>query len=45
LPPLAFELVFSPALYLFWSSLHVVHTALARSERGEAVAGRAVAAA
>lgn len=38
LPPLAFELVFSPALYLFWSSLHVVHTALARSERGEAVA-------
>jgi hypothetical protein len=30
LPPLAFEVAFSPSLYLFWSSLHVLHTALAR---------------
>jgi hypothetical protein len=24
------EWAFSPAIYLFWASLHVVHTALAR---------------
>jgi hypothetical protein len=30
LPPLAYELVFSPSLYLFWSSLHVLQTSLAR---------------
>lgn len=30
LPPLAFELAFSPSLYLFWSSLHVLQTGLAR---------------
>lgn len=44
LPPVLFDLVFSPSLYLFWSSLHVAHTALARSARSSAGAAVAVAA-
>lgn len=34
LPPLAFEIVFSPALYLVGSALHVIQTALARAREG-----------
>lgn len=31
LPPVVGDLVFSPSLYLFWSSLHVLQTAVARA--------------
>jgi len=34
LPPLAFEIAFSPCLYLVWSALHVVQTALVRAGAG-----------